>query len=86
VLLACAPERMAVWDRRVSTALEALGRLPQPGGGFFRRYLEVMCSLVEGMQPHLTDEPVTPRHVDLALYRVAGSPDLLTRARTLNHL
>jgi hypothetical protein len=86
VLLACAPERMAVWDRRVRTALEALGRRPQSGSEFFRRYMQVVCSLVEEMQPHLKDEQVTPRHVDLALYRVAGSQDLMSHAQGLGPL
>lgn len=83
VLLACAPERMAIWDRRVSAALDALGRRPQFGEGFFRRYMEIVCSLVEEMQPLLAGQQVTPRHVDLALYRIGGSPDLLNRARAI---
>src|SRR5690349_11711260 len=31
VLVACAPERMAVWDRRVSSTLHAMGRRPKFG-------------------------------------------------------
>lgn len=86
LLLACAPTRMAVWDRRVRFALEALGRRPTFGRDFFKRYLGAACSLVEEMQQQAGGDHgsgVTPRHVDLALYEIAGSQDLLARAQRL---
>lgn len=49
VLLALAPKRMAVWDRRVGTTLSALGRLPESGDGFYGRYLTVAPELAEQM-------------------------------------
>jgi hypothetical protein len=81
VLLACAPDRMAVADRRVGVSLNTLGRHISSGDGFYQRYLEQACDLAFQMQ-HGTAGPVQlkPRHVDLALYEIAGSSALLARA------
>lgn len=49
VLLAMSPTRMAVWDRRVSTALKAIDRSPKSGPGHYARYLEVVLDLAESI-------------------------------------
>lgn len=85
VLLACAPHRMAVWDRRVGIALDALARRPHSGNGFYGRYLAEACDLADEMgSPTRDSAAVTPRDVDLALYAVAGDPALLNRARSVS--
>lgn len=82
VLLAMSPTRMAVWDRRVETALTAIGRKPKGGRGRYERYLGVVIELAEAMQ-EVSDnrDAVIPREVDLALYHAAGNPDVLERLR-----
>lgn len=74
VLVACAPLRMAVWDRRVKAALElpAVDFPVRPGDRYYGRYLAVVVQLREAMVCEL-GEPVTPRDVDLALWQVGGS-------------
>lgn len=49
VLLALAPKRMAVWDRRVATTLSALGKFPAQRTGFYGRYLTTTLELAEAM-------------------------------------
>lgn len=85
VLLALAPERMAVWDRRVGESLGALGCRPKSGDGFYGRYLQTLVDLAGEMTAASPDEgPFVPRDVDLALYCLAGSDASLTGARGLN--
>lgn len=82
VLLAMSPTRMAVWDRRVSTTLEAIGRRPKAGPGHYARYLEVAVDLAGALQEADDHQAsVTPRQVDLVLYQAAGKPEVLKRLR-----
>lgn len=81
LLLAMAPDRMAVWDRRVAQALTALGAHPNSGLNFYSRYLSTALALAEQMSTVAADHIFTPRDVDVALYVIAGSPDLLHAAR-----
>ena len=71
LLLAAAPERMAVYDRRAQSALTMLGLRLSPAAGRYGRYM----ALVE----HLRDEASvrdsrgwSARDVDLALYWLGG--------------
>jgi hypothetical protein len=81
LLLAMAPDRMAVWDRRVAQALTALGSHPDRGVNFYSRYLSTALALAEQMSAVVADHIFAPRDVDVALYVIAGSPDLLHAAR-----
>ena len=84
VLLALAPDRMAVWDRRVATALEALRRRPKPGSGFYGRYLTTLLDLATTMNAAATDgDLLAPRDVDLALFEIGRSASLLDEARAM---
>lgn len=82
VLLALAPDRMAVWDRRVGAGLTALGRYPDRAG-FYSGYLATAMDLAEAMGTVPGEGPFVPRDVDLALFNMAGSPALLSEARLL---
>ena len=84
VLLALAPDRMAVWDRRVGVALEALRQRPRPGDGFYGRYLATAVSLAAEMDDSSGDGPYNPRAVDLALYFLGDSAELLAEARAVS--
>lgn len=83
VLVACAPDRMAVWDRRVSSALAVMGRRPKSGPGFYRRYLEELNRLIEedlggaDAQSGENQRWWRPRDVELALYTLGGDRGLL---------
>lgn len=82
VLLALAPTRMAVWNRRGGSSLAALGRRPKSGAGFYGRYLETLTELVEAMNAVDPEEHCfVPRDVDLALYAMAASEESLSEAR-----
>jgi hypothetical protein len=78
VLVACAPERMAVWDRRVKAALELIGMPIKAGPRYYGRYLERVAELQATMASE-TDDTFSPRHVDLALWRLPEEKDLLAR-------
>lgn len=80
VLLALAPARMAVWDRRAATTLTALGMHPRSGAGFYGRYLATTLDLTALMEAVDATIRVTPRDVDLALFHVAGSQEMLCEA------
>jgi len=90
VLVACAPDRMAVWDRRVSSALAAMGRRPVFGSGFYGRYLEELNRLIEedlgGADPQIDNNQTLwrPRDVDLALYALGGDRSLLNQVDRLS--
>ena len=78
VLVACAPERMSVWDRRVKAALELIGMPIKAGPRYYGRYLECVAKL-QAMMASETDDTVTSRHVDLALWRLPEEKDLFDR-------
>jgi hypothetical protein len=82
VLLALAPTRMAVWDRRVARTLSALGRYAS-GSGFYSRYLSVVVELAEAMGEASPIGVFVPRDVDLALFHIAGSKPLMAEAEGL---
>jgi hypothetical protein len=71
LILAAAPSRMAVYDRRARQGLNKL-RLPlSDGAGRYRRYME----LIEQCRAELLEqraEKHTAREVDLALYWLGG--------------
>ena len=82
VLVACAPDRMAVWDRRVRSTLEAIGRRPKFGAGFYGCYLQELDRLIQDELDGDARKSWTRRDVELALYGVAGSPQVLAQARS----
>jgi hypothetical protein len=59
VLVACAPERMAVWDRRVRTALELIGMPVKPGRRYYGRYLERVAELQTTMASVVLEAPLS---------------------------
>lgn len=81
VLLALAPDRMAVWDRRVGTSLSALGRHPGPAAGSYGRYLTTLTALANEMNASAHERQFLCRDVDLALFFIAGSEALMPEAR-----
>jgi hypothetical protein len=83
VLLACAPARMAVWDRRVGQSLDDLGFSRPRRTGFYGNYLSRLLDLAVLMGHEAPSKDVTPRLVDLALYEIADSPDLRERAAAI---
>jgi hypothetical protein len=70
LLLAAAPDRMAIYDRRAQLGLELLGKTLTPARGRYGRYL----ALVEDLRnlAHQHDRPWLARDVDLALYWLGG--------------
>lgn len=76
VLVALSPTRMAVWDRRVRSALDALGRRPESGDGQYERYLEIALNLAQSIQTATGAATApTPREVDLVLFRAGGDAE-----------
>ena len=73
VLVACAPKRMAVWDRRVKVTLASpVIDLPVSAGQrYYGRYLQAAVELASEMEARL-GSPVAPRDVDLALWVLGG--------------
>lgn len=73
VLVACAPTRMAVWDRRVKAGLEHPAvRMPVGRGNrYYGRYLEAVVQLQDAMRSE-AGEAIVPRDVDLALWQLGG--------------
>lgn len=71
VLLASAPDRMAVYDRRAQAGLESLGITQSSARGRYRRYMALLEQLRVAV-----DDPRgriwTNRDVDLALYSLGG--------------
>ena len=85
VLLALAPMRMAVWDRRVGVALRSLSRYPETRIGFYRRYLSTTLELADAMKAASSNRrSFVPRDVDLALFYIAGDRAMLAAAETLH--
>ncbi|MEJ1113263.1 hypothetical protein WBN73_04650 [Paenarthrobacter sp. CCNWLY172] len=71
LLLAAAPDRMAVYDRRAQTAVEKLGLTLSSAPGRYGRYMEI----IEGIRltAHANGLDWTARDVDVALYWLGGS-------------
>jgi hypothetical protein len=82
LLLALAPSRMAVWDRRVGATLKALRLYPSGEPQFYGSYLSTTLALASEMASG--EERYTPRDVDLALFHVAGSREMLVEARAMS--
>ncbi|MDQ1593494.1 MAG: hypothetical protein QOH40_50 [Arthrobacter pascens] len=76
LLLAAAPLRMAVYDRRANAGLEALGRTLSAAPGRYKRYMEFVedLRLIAKRQGHTW----TARDVDVALYWLGGPNRLPT--------
>ncbi|MFF7139470.1 hypothetical protein RKD27_009396 [Streptomyces sp. SAI-126] len=72
ILTAAAPQRMAIYDRRVQHALDTLGLPLTPTPGRYGRYLQLLDTLLHHRPPHAGDW--TARDLDTALYRT-GRPD-----------
>lgn len=70
VLLALAPDRMAIYDKRAHTALRLLGLHLDDRHGRYSRYMELVESLAEALS---SSGPVwSARDVELALYELGG--------------
>ncbi|MDH6513740.1 hypothetical protein M2163_009288 [Streptomyces sp. SAI-135] len=67
VLTAAAPQRMAVYDRRVQHALDTLGLPLTPAPGRYGRYLHLLETLLHHRPPHAGNWP--PHDLDTALSR-----------------
>lgn len=72
---------MAVWDRRVSSTLEAMGRRPNFSAGFYGRYLEELDHLIQDELDGDAERSWKRRDVELALYAIGGSTDLLAQVQ-----
>jgi hypothetical protein len=73
VLTAAAPQRMAVYDRRVQHALDDLGLTLTPAPGRYGRYLQLLDDLLRHGAARA--DGWTARDIDTALYWT-GRPDL----------
>jgi hypothetical protein len=71
LLLAAAPERMAVYDERAQTALETLGFPLSTARGRYGRYMELVEFLRSAADSH--GHAWSARDVDVALYWLGGS-------------
>lgn len=71
VLTAAAPGRMAVYDRRVQAALDALGFTLTPAPGRYGRYLRLLDGLLLHVGPRA--DGWTARDLDTALYWAGGN-------------
>lgn len=71
VLTAAAPERMAVYDRRVQQALDILGFTLTRASGRYGRYMDLLDRLLS--QGGEQAAGWTPRDLDTALYWLGGS-------------
>ncbi|WP_411105030.1 hypothetical protein [Streptomyces sp. cmx-4-9] len=80
VLTAAAPERMAVYDRRVQHALDTLGLTLTAAPGRYARYMQLLDELLQHGGPH--GETWTARDVDTALYWI-GRPTRTKHPDTL---
>ncbi|MFB7198308.1 hypothetical protein ACFC1L_42230 [Streptomyces sp. NPDC056210] len=72
VLTAAAPKRMAVYDRRVQHALNALGLALTRAPGRYGRYMQLLGYLLD--HPHQHADDWTARDIDTALYWIGKSP------------
>ncbi|GCB43039.1 hypothetical protein [Streptomyces sp. NL15-2K] len=72
ILTAAAPQRMAVYDRRVQHALDTLGLTLTPTPGRYGRYLQLLDDLLKhGGAPA---DGWTARDIDTALYWTGAHP------------
>jgi hypothetical protein len=72
VLTAAAPQRMAVYDRRVQHALTTLGLTLTPAPGRYGRYLQLLDDLLQhGEAP---TDGWTARDIDTALFQIGANP------------
>lgn len=86
VLVALAPNRMAVWDRRARLALEATGVVAMGRRITYRDYLQILIELAAEMKSVSgMDTEMLPRNVDLALYSVGGDSKALSRLRSCGY-
>lgn len=76
LLLAAAPERMAVYDERAQTGLESLGIMLSPASGRYGRYMAIVEGLRAAASRH--GQTWTARDVDVALYWLGGQYRTLT--------
>lgn len=74
LLLAAAPERMAIYDERAQTGLEILGLSLSPSRGRYGRYMELVeeLRLAAGRYGHTW----SARDVDIALFWLGGPESL----------
>ncbi|MFD0319380.1 hypothetical protein [Streptomyces flavalbus] len=72
VLTAAAPQRMAVYDRRVQYALDTLGLPLTPTPGRYGRYLQLLDDLLHHGRAHA--DGWTARDIDTALYWMGANP------------
>lgn len=70
LLLASAPDRMAIYDRRAQAGLKSLGLPLSSSRGRYGRYMELVENLRSLARRH--GEPWLARDVDLALYWLGG--------------
>ncbi|WP_329332714.1 hypothetical protein OG252_51850 [Streptomyces sp. NBC_01352] len=78
ILTAAAPQRMAVYDRRVQHALDTLGLTLTPTPGRYGRYLQLLDDLLKhGAAPA---DGWSARDIDTALYQTGANPHPPTRA------
>jgi hypothetical protein len=70
VLVAAAPERMAIYDRRAHAALERLGLHLTNTPGRYGRYMALIDQLTR--QVGEAGHHMTPRQIDTALYWLGG--------------
>jgi hypothetical protein len=71
LLVAAAPDRMAIYDRRAQRGLELLGHSLSPSRGRYSRYMHLIGELLDLAHQH--NHPWIARDVDLALYWLGGS-------------
>lgn len=71
LLVAAAPDRMAVYDQRAQRGLELLGDSLSSSRGRYGRYMHLIEELLELAHQH--DRSWIARDVDLALYWLGGS-------------
>ncbi|MGI5397619.1 hypothetical protein [Streptomyces sp. CA-251251] len=72
ILTAAAPQRMAVYDRRVQHALDTLGLPLTPTPGHYGRYLQLLDDLLHHGGAHANGW--TARDIDTALYWIGANP------------
>jgi hypothetical protein len=72
VLTAAAPQRMAVYDRRVQHALNTLGLTLTPAPGRYGRYLQLLDDLLSHRAARAGGW--SARDIDTALYQMGANP------------
>ncbi|MET7539636.1 hypothetical protein [Streptomyces sp. NPDC005507] len=75
VLTAAAPKRMAVYDRRVQHALNALGLTLTRAPGRYGRYMQLLGDLLD--HRHKNADDWTARDIDTALYWIGKNPQVI---------